>query len=585
MRPQEEGIYIEGIYTLEIVKEITIVYAKDYVLKDANLKVEGKTILYYPEGHPGAGEDGNGTLVEDKTEGKGKIIIHHYIYDEEDDKYTKVKLVEDEEIKDTIGNEYNTKPSEKVPLNYECINDKPEEYKGTITKETKEISYYYKLIKTKVEGNGNSNITGGAEKDENGNWVIKAGEEIKYEINYEVKIEDYKGKAKVEITAELPKGTEIDETKCNLDGGTYNKETNTITWTKEIENIDTFANGKYEETITKNVTIVYAKDYVLKDANLKVTGKITTYYPDGYPDKGGQEKPSDEQYNDPEENPGNNPDDNPNENPEEKIGKIIIKYVDQETNEEIKNTENETYGYEIKDTIGKAYETEEKEIPYYILVRVEGRTKGEIKEETEEVTYYYRKQNFNIGIDKTIETINVNGKNAKISNNKAAKLELNKKDIANTEIIVKYQIKVTNTGELGGTSRILELIPEGYEIAYLPEYWKVNRDESLETNVELEAGQSRELEVVLRWENEENNLGVKTNIAKIEETKNEASFRDTNEEDNIGEAAIVISIKTGEVVSIIVIMMIITALGISGYITLYATRRKEPEIKDIKFLK
>ena len=115
--------------------------------------------------------------------------------------------------------------------------------------------------------------------------------------------------------------------------------------------------------------------------------------------------------------------------------------------------------------------------------------------------------------------------------------------------------------------------------------WKVNRDETLETKIELEAGQSRELEVVLRWENEENNLGVKTNIAKIEETRNEANFRDTNEEDDIGEATIVISIKTGEVVSIIVIMMIITALGISGYVTLHTTRRTEPEIKDIKFLK
>jgi len=165
------------------------------------------------------------------------------------------------------------------------------------------------------------------------------------------------------------------------------------------------------------------------------------------------------------------------------------------------------------------------------------------------------------------------------------KLELKKDDINKAEIIVKYQIKVTNTGELVGTSRILELIPEGYELAYLPEYWKVNRDGSLETKLELEAGQSRDLEIVLRWENEENNLGVKTNIAKIEETKNEANFRDINEEDDKGEATIVISIKTGEVVNIIVIMMIITALGISGYITIRAIKRKEPEIKDIKFLK
>ena len=48
----------------------------------------------------------------------GKVIIHHYIYDEEDNKYTKAKLVEDEEIEKEIGEEYETKPSSKIPANY-----------------------------------------------------------------------------------------------------------------------------------------------------------------------------------------------------------------------------------------------------------------------------------------------------------------------------------------------------------------------------------------------------------------------------------------------------------------------------------
>ena len=558
---EEIDTFIDGEYTEEIEKEITIVYDNDYILDDIGLKVKGKTILYYPDDYP---IEGDGTLKEDETEKKekGKIVVHHYIYDKEDNKYTETKLVEDEEIEKEIGENYETKPSEKVPLNYECINEKPEGHTGIIEKGTKEISYYYKLKTPKTAGNGNSNIITDIEKDEEGNYIIKAGREIEYEIKYEAKIEDYKGKATVEIKAELPEGTKIEQDKCDFDGGIYDEVTNTITWVKEIENIDTFANGQYTETITKNIKIVYAEDYVLKDANLKVTGNIKTYYPDDYPDKGGETLPKE---------------DDPN-NPEEKMGKVIVRYVDIET-------EEGAYEYEITGKIGEAYETEEKEIKYYVLVRSEGNTKGEIKEEEQIVTYYYRKLNFNIGIEKTIGTITLNGKNIKIGNKETSKLEIKKEDIKNTEIIVKYNIKVTNTGELRGTSKIVEQIPEGYELAYLPEYWKVMRDETLETNVDLEAGQSKELEVVLRWENKENNLGAKTNIAKIEETKNEANFKDTNEEDNVGKATIVLSIKTGEAVSSIIIVMIMGTLIISSYITIVTIRRKDPEIKDIKFLK
>ena len=576
---EEIDTFIDGEYTEEIEKEITIVYDNDYILDDIGLKVKGKTILYYPDDYP---IEGDGTLKEDETEKKekGKIVVHHYIYDKEDNKYTETKVAPDEEIEKEIGENYETKPSEKVPLNYECINEKPEGHTGTIEKGTKEISYYYKLKAPKTEGTGNSNIKTELEQDEEGNWIIKAGEEIEYEIKYEVKIEDYIGKATVEIKAELPEGTKIEQDKCDFDGGIYDEVTNTITWVKEIENIDTFANGQYTETITKNIKIVYAEDYVLKDANLKVTGNIKTYYPDDYPDKGGETLPKE---------------DDPN-NPEEKMGKVIVRYVDIDTNEEIINVgagpvsaqedeKTQTYRYEITGKIGEAYETEEKEIKYYVLVRSEGNTKGEIKEEEQIVTYYYRKLNFNIGIEKTIGTITLNGKNIKIGNKETSKLEIKKEDIKNTEIIVKYNIKVINTGELRGTSKIVEQIPEGYELAYLPEYWKVMRDETLETNVDLEAGQSKELEVVLRWENKENNLGAKTNIAKIEETKNEANFKDTNEEDNVGKATIVLSIKTGEAVSSIIIVMIMGSLVICSYITIKTVKRKDPEIKDIKFLK
>ena len=353
----------------------------------------------------------------------------------------------------------------------------------------------------------------------------------------------------------------------DLNGGIYDEATNTITWKKEIENIDTFANGEYTEKITQNVKIVYAGDYVLKDANLKITGNIITYYPDDYPGKGGQILPNDNKNN------------TQGDGSEEKTGKVIVEYVD------IDEPNNGAYRYEINDVVGKEYNTEEKEIPYYVLVRNTENTNGKIEEETQVVTYYYRKQDFNIGIEKTIDEINVNGENIEISNKEIAKIELKKEEIEKTELIVKYKIKVTNTGELEGTSKIQELIPEGYKLEYIPEYWNINAEGNLETKVNLGAGQSKELEVILRWENKEENLGTRMSTVKIEETENSANFKETDEKDNEGTVSIVIGIKTGETVSIVIIGMIIITAIISIYITYSRiTYKKGSNIKNIKFL-
>ena len=43
-----------------------------------------------------------------------------------------------------------------------------------------------------------------------------------------------------------------------------------------------------------------------------------------------------------------------------------------------------------------------------------------------------------IGIEKTIDTITLNGTNIKIDNNKTSKLEITKDDIKKTDLIVKY---------------------------------------------------------------------------------------------------------------------------------------------------
>ena len=223
------------------------------------------------------------------------------------------------------------------------------------------------------------------EKDEEGNFIIKAGEEIKYEITYETTIRDYKGKLKIEIEAELPEGTEIDESKLDLNGGTYNKESNTIKWIIDIENVDTFTHttemmnrdgsiGEHTETIKKEITIAYAEDYKLANMNLKAKGETILYYPDDYPLEKDEPFVKDEVD-------------------EKEKGKIIIHHYiyDEEKNEY--TTQKLVEDEEIEKEIGQEYTTSpSNKIPsnYECINEKPEGYSGEITKETKEISYYYK---------------------------------------------------------------------------------------------------------------------------------------------------------------------------------------------------
>jgi len=155
---------------------------------------------------------------------------------------------------------------------------------------------------------------------------------------------------------------------------------------------------------------------------------------------------------------------------------------------------------------------------------------------------------------------------------------------ANKENVKLYlQIALKNQGYFNGSITLDEanfkLIPENNSS-------DINKIEGNTIYLnQINAGESKELEVILRWENKEENLGTRMSTVKIEETENSANFKETNEKDNEGTVSIVIGIKTGETVSIVIIGMIMVALVICSYITIRTIRKKDPEIKYIKFLK
>ena len=67
----------------------------------------------------------------------------------------------------------------------------------------------------------------------------------------------------------------------------------------------------------------------------------------------------------------------------------------------------------------------------------------------------------------------------------------------------------------------------------------------------LEPGQTATIEIVLTWKNSSSNMGVKTNWAEIKEDSDDDidSVPDNNkkEEDDIDNAKVILSIKTGSV--------------------------------------
>ncbi len=251
------------------------------MLNTVNTKIE----LYRPqEDDPSTQEkikeDVKQAQKETKIEIPAKVIVHHYIYDEETQKYTTVKLTEDEIIGGIVGEEYNTTPSNKVAKNYECINSTPDKHEGKMKEETTEVIYYYKLMTPVVENTIKKDVQIITENTDTINTTHVLRKEdgiVTYNIHYNTTISNYIGKAKIQIVDTLP--AKIDKEKSNLNGGNYNEQEQTITWTEEINNIDTYANGVFNKQITKQINLVYKDQNVFEDLNNTATGIVKTYYP------------------------------------------------------------------------------------------------------------------------------------------------------------------------------------------------------------------------------------------------------------------------------------------------------------------
>ena len=256
--------------------------------------------------------------------------------------------------------------------------------------------------------------------------------------------------------------------------------------------------------------------------------------------------------------------------------KVVIKYIDQETNEEIA-TEEKQEGHQNDE-----YTTEAKDIKYYKLIATPDNATGTMKvtvtkdengkdivEDTTYVTYYYRKLIFNLNIDKKVSSVTVNGEES-IINGDLGKVEVHRKELNTAKVEVKYIIKVTNDSELTGKASILEDIPTGMIMnAEKNAGWEVKGTTATRETKELQPGESEEYLVVLDWENGENNIGMKENTASITSTENEAGFEEKDTTDNEDKADIIVAIGTGGHTYVLIaggMLLILISLACGAYV-------------------
>ena len=141
------------------------------------------------------------------------------------------------------------------------------------------------------------------------------------------------------------------------------------------------------------------------------------------------------------------------------------------------------------------------------------------------------------------------------------KVELHRKKLDQVTVKFRYSIRVINEGDIEGYAKeVTDYVPEGlkFEASDNPG-WTDEGNNVISTrlleNTLLQPGEYADVEVVLTWINNENNMGVMNNTAEISEDYNEYGVPDIDStpdnkkagEDDIDDAPVMLSISTGQI--------------------------------------
>ena len=198
---------------------------------------------------------------------------------------------------------------------------------------------------------------------------------------------------------------------------------------------------------------------------------------------------------------------------------------------------------------------------------------------------------FDLKLDKSISKVMVQTSKETTTENydnvNLAKADIAAKYISGATVYVEYTIKVSNVGDISGyAKKIVDYLPKGMKFNSSIESnsdWYTGTDGNLYSeklaNKELKTGETAEIKLVLTKQMTEENTGIVNNLAEIYEDYNIYGIADKNStpgnkvqnENDMGSADLIISIKTGEM--FIYISIIITTI-LLGSIAVFITYNK-----------
>ena len=141
------------------------------------------------------------------------------------------------------------------------------------------------------------------------------------------------------------------------------------------------------------------------------------------------------------------------------------------------------------------------------------------------------------------------------------KVELNRRKLNQVVVKFRYSIRVINEGDIPGYAKeVTDYVPQGLKfLAEDNQGWTDEGNNVISTrlleNTLLKPGEYADVEVVLTWQNDQNNMGVMVNTAEISEDDNDYGVPDRDStpdnkkpgEDDIDDAPVMLSITTGQV--------------------------------------
>ncbi len=196
---------------------------------------------------------------------------------------------------------------------------------------------------------------------------------------------------------------------------------------------------------------------------------------------------------------------------------------------------------------------------------------------------FIKSETFDLKLEKYINRITVQNSDGTrvISYNKEklAKVEIDAKKIANSKVTIEYSIEVTNEGDVAGyANEIVDYLPSDLKFSSQSNSgWRQNTNGNLYTtalaNQVILPGQTKTINLTLTKDMTQDNTGRILNKAEINKHYNERMLDDIDstpgnkdeKEDDMSNADVIISIKTGSIIlytTITIISIAILATGI-----------------------